>query len=80
MQAKQGEMPERSNGLAWNAGVPLRVPRVRIPLSPPSKNSLAARLGWFLIRETGSNRVRASRIASVIEKSKITKLPNDAEA
>lgn len=28
-------MPERSNGHAWKACVPARVPRVRIPLCPP---------------------------------------------
>lgn len=31
----RGEVPEWLNGHAWKACVSLRVPRVRIPLSPP---------------------------------------------
>ena len=35
-----GEMPEWSNGLAWNASRLARVSRVRIPVSPPPQIGL----------------------------------------
>ena len=34
---KNGEMPERSNGLPWKGSISERVSRVRIPLSPQAK-------------------------------------------
>jgi hypothetical protein len=39
LQTSQGEMSEWSNEPAWKAGVLARVPRVRIPLSPPCFNN-----------------------------------------
>ena len=40
-------MPERSNGTVLKTVEPVRVPRVRIPISPPSK-ILKPKLTWIL--------------------------------
>lgn len=44
----RGKMPERSNGTVSKTVVPLRVPRVRIPVSPPMNRCSFRSYGDFL--------------------------------
>ena len=48
----KGEMPEWSNGAVSKTVVPLEVPRVRIPLSPPIIASMFAPIFLFSISVT----------------------------
>src|SRR4051812_5017647 len=63
-----GEVTERPKVPDSKSGVPARVPRVRIPLSPPRRNRAAAhprkRSGGFRVcgaRSTSSTKGRRSR-------------------
>ena len=55
---KVGEMRERLKRLPWKGSVSERVPRVRIPLSPPVKNPLN-QVGFLYLVVLRAGRIKA---------------------
>src|SRR5687768_15571507 len=62
----RGEVPERPNGHAWKACVLARVPRVRIPPSPPPFVRLRSTNGGGRIKHEASSILLRFSILAVI--------------